>query len=127
MGTAMIVAIPTMSALPTTEPAAASEDRLGAQAPPNWQKNAVFYEKSDIEALRTPKSPPLLAEIADQVLIDSRELLHKTWSEIDETKEDLAKVVWKGMDPDRIRHADRVILPGVGAFADRLRCHRLIE
>ena len=28
-----------------------SEDRLGAQAPPNWQKNAVFYEKSDIEAL----------------------------------------------------------------------------
>ncbi len=28
-----------------------SEDRLGAQSPPNWQKNAVFYEKSDIEAL----------------------------------------------------------------------------
>jgi hypothetical protein len=28
-----------------------SEDRLGAQAPPNWQKNAVFYDKSDVEAL----------------------------------------------------------------------------
>jgi hypothetical protein len=28
-----------------------SEDRLGAQAPPNWQKNAVFYDASDIDAL----------------------------------------------------------------------------
>ena len=28
-----------------------SEDRLGAQAPPDWQKNAVFYDKSDVEAL----------------------------------------------------------------------------
>jgi DNA topoisomerase-1 len=37
-----------------------------------------------------------------EVVADSRELLHKTWSEIDETKEDLAKVVWKGMDQDRI-------------------------
>ena len=38
----------------------------------------------------------------DEVVGDSRDLLHKTWSEIDETKEDLAKVVWKGMDEDRI-------------------------
>ena len=37
-----------------------------------------------------------------EVVGDSRDLLHKTWSEIDETKEDLAKVVWKGMDEDRI-------------------------
>ena len=37
-----------------------------------------------------------------EVVADSRDLLHKTWSEIDETKEDLAKVVWKGMDQDRI-------------------------
>ena len=36
------------------------------------------------------------------VVGESRDLLHKTWSEIDETKEDLAKVVWKGMDEDRI-------------------------
>ena len=28
-----------------------SEDRLGAQAPPDWQKNAVFYGAGDIEAL----------------------------------------------------------------------------
>jgi DNA topoisomerase-1 len=37
-----------------------------------------------------------------EVVGDSRDLLHKTWAEIDETKEDLAKVVWKGMDEDRI-------------------------
>ena len=37
-----------------------------------------------------------------EVVGESRDLLHKTWSEIDETKEDLAKVVWKGMDEDRI-------------------------
>jgi hypothetical protein len=28
-----------------------SEERLGAQAPPNWQKNAIIYEASDIENL----------------------------------------------------------------------------
>jgi len=37
-----------------------------------------------------------------EVVGDSRDLLHKTWSEIDESREDLAKVVWKGMDEDRI-------------------------
>ena len=37
-----------------------------------------------------------------QVVGDSRDLLHKTWSAIDESSEDLAKVVWKGMDEDRI-------------------------
>jgi DNA topoisomerase-1 len=37
-----------------------------------------------------------------EVVGESRDLLHKTWTEIDETKEDLAKVVWKGMDEDRI-------------------------
>ncbi len=36
------------------------------------------------------------------VVGESRDLLHKTWSEIDEKREDLAKVVWKGMDEDRI-------------------------
>jgi len=38
----------------------------------------------------------------DGVVGDSRDLLHRTWSEIDESKEDLAKVVWAGMDQDRI-------------------------
>jgi DNA topoisomerase I len=37
-----------------------------------------------------------------EVVGESRELLHTTWSEIDESKEDLAKVVWKGMDEDRV-------------------------
>ncbi len=38
----------------------------------------------------------------DDVVGDSRDLLHRTWSEIDERREDLAKVVWAGMDQDRI-------------------------
>jgi DNA topoisomerase I len=38
----------------------------------------------------------------DGVVGDSRDLLHKTWSEIDASREDLAKVVWAGMDQDRI-------------------------
>ncbi len=37
-----------------------------------------------------------------KVVGDSRDLLHRTWSEIDGSREDLAKVVWKGMDEDRI-------------------------
>jgi DNA topoisomerase-1 len=38
----------------------------------------------------------------DGVVGESRDLLHKTWSEIDSSREDLAKVVWAGMDQDRI-------------------------
>ncbi|HJX32852.1 MAG TPA: DNA topoisomerase I [Solirubrobacterales bacterium] len=38
----------------------------------------------------------------DGVVGESRDLLHKTWSEIDSRREDLAKVVWAGMDQDRI-------------------------
>jgi DNA topoisomerase-1 len=38
----------------------------------------------------------------DQVVGDSRELLHNTYSDIDASREDLAKVVWAGMDQDRI-------------------------
>lgn len=29
----------------------ASENRLGAQAPPDWQKNAVFYNEADVKSL----------------------------------------------------------------------------
>ncbi len=36
------------------------------------------------------------------VVGESRDLLHKTWTEIDGSREDLAKVIWKGMDEDRI-------------------------
>jgi len=37
-----------------------------------------------------------------EVVGESRDLLHRTWTEIDGSREDLAKVVWKGMDEDRI-------------------------
>jgi len=37
-----------------------------------------------------------------EVVGESRDLLHKTWTEIDGSREDLAKVIWKGMDEDRI-------------------------
>ena len=38
----------------------------------------------------------------DDVVGDSRKLLHRTYDEIDDSREDLAKVVWAGMDLDRI-------------------------
>ncbi len=37
----------------------------------------------------------------DEVVGDSRKLLHQTYDEIDEHREDLAKVVWAGMDEDK--------------------------
>jgi DNA topoisomerase-1 len=37
----------------------------------------------------------------DEVVGDSRKLLHRTYDEIDEHREDLAKVVWAGMDEDK--------------------------
>ncbi|MEK6278348.1 MAG: DNA topoisomerase I [Actinomycetota bacterium] len=37
----------------------------------------------------------------DDVVGDSRELLHQAYNEIDESREDLAKVVWAGMDEDK--------------------------
>ncbi len=38
----------------------------------------------------------------DEVVAESREFLHKTFANISEKREDLAKVVWAGMDLDRI-------------------------
>ena len=38
----------------------------------------------------------------ESVVGDSRKLLHKTTDKIEESREDLAKVVWAGMDKDRI-------------------------
>ena len=37
----------------------------------------------------------------DDVVGDSRKLLHQTYDEIDGSREDLAKVVWAGMDEDK--------------------------
>jgi DNA topoisomerase-1 len=38
----------------------------------------------------------------DDVLKISREMLHSTYDEVSENEEDLAKVIWEGMDLDRI-------------------------
>jgi DNA topoisomerase-1 len=68
--------------------------------------------KKYVPRMATPEMTAQLEEEMDQIAAgamtkdsvvgDSRELLHKTWGEIDESREDLAKVVWKGMDEDRI-------------------------
>jgi len=74
----------------------------------------AMYEafKKYVPAMATPEMTAQLESEMDQIAAgemtkdgvvgDSRELLHKTWTEIDESREDLAKVVWKGMDEDRI-------------------------
>jgi DNA topoisomerase I len=74
----------------------------------------ALYEafKNYVPAMATPEMTATLEAEMDriaagqmtkgEVVGDSRDLLHKTWSEIDESREDLAKVIWKGMDEDRI-------------------------
>jgi len=74
----------------------------------------AMYEafRKYVPAMATPEMTATLEAEMDQIAAgemtkdgvvgDSRELLHSTWSEIDESREDLAKVVWKGMDEDRI-------------------------
>ncbi len=74
----------------------------------------AMYEafKKYVPAMATPEMTATLEAEMDQIAAgemtkdgvvgDSRELLHSTWSEIDESREDLAKVVWAGMDQDRI-------------------------
>src|SRR6478609_206614 len=74
----------------------------------------ALYEgfKNFVPAMATPEMTAQLESEMDQIAAgemtkdgvvgDSRELLHKTWTEIDASREDLAKVVWKGMDEDRI-------------------------
>jgi DNA topoisomerase-1 len=68
--------------------------------------------KNYVPAMATPEMTAQLEAEMDRiaqgdamkgsVVGESRELLHKTWTEIDKAREDLAKVVWKGMDEDRI-------------------------
>ncbi len=74
----------------------------------------ALYEafKNYVPAMATPEMTAQLEAEMDRIAAgemtkgsvvgESRDLLHKTWSEIEESKEDLAKVVWKGMDEDRI-------------------------
>ena len=73
-----------------------------------------MYEafKNYVPAMATPEMTAQLEAEMDRIAAgemtkgavvgESRDLLHKTWTEIDESREDLAKVIWKGMDEDRI-------------------------
>ncbi len=74
----------------------------------------ALYEafKNFVPAMATPEMTAQLEAEMDRiaagemtkgaVVSESRDLLHKTWTEIDGSREDLAKVIWKGMDEDRI-------------------------
>jgi DNA topoisomerase-1 len=74
----------------------------------------ALYEafKNFVPAMATPEMTAQLEAEMDRIAAgemtkgsvvgESRELLHKTWTEIDGSREDLAKVIWKGMDEDRI-------------------------
>ena len=74
----------------------------------------ALYEafKNYVPAMATPEMTAQLEAEMDRIAAgemtkgavvgESRELLHKTWTEIDGSREDLAKVIWKGMDEDRI-------------------------
>jgi len=74
----------------------------------------ALYEgfKNYVPAMATPEMTATLEAEMDRIAAgemtkgavvgESRELLHKTWDEIDQRREDLAKVIWKGMDEDRI-------------------------
>ncbi|HEY5053963.1 MAG TPA: DNA topoisomerase I [Solirubrobacterales bacterium] len=68
--------------------------------------------KNFVPAMATPEMTAQLEAEMDRIAAgemtkgavvgESRDLLHKTWAEIDGSREDLAKVIWKGMDEDRI-------------------------
>jgi DNA topoisomerase-1 len=78
------------------------------------ETGVAMYEafKKYVPRMATPEMTAQLEEEMDRiasgqmtkgkVVGDSRELLHKTWTEIDAAREDLARVVWGGMDQDRI-------------------------
>jgi DNA topoisomerase I len=68
--------------------------------------------KNYVPAMATPEMTAQLEAEMDRIAAgemtkgavvgESRDLLHKTWTEIDGSREDLAKVIWKGMDEDRV-------------------------
>jgi DNA topoisomerase-1 len=74
----------------------------------------ALYEafKNYVPAMATPEMTAQLEAEMDRIAAgemskgavvgESRDLLHKTWTEIDSSREELAKVIWKGMDEDRI-------------------------
>src|SRR4051812_7917177 len=78
------------------------------------ETGVALYEafKNYVPAMATPEMTAQLEAEMDRIAAgemskgrvvgESRELLHKTWTEIDGSREELAKVIWKGMDEDRI-------------------------
>jgi DNA topoisomerase I len=74
----------------------------------------ALYEafKNYVPAMATPEMTAQLEAEMDRIAAgemtkgavvgESRDLLHRTWTEIDASREDLARVIWKGMDEDRI-------------------------
>ncbi len=85
-----------------------------ANPPVPSETGIAMYEafKRYVPRMATPEMTAQLEEEMDRIAAgemtkdgvvgDSRDLLHRTWSEIDSSREDLAKVVWAGMDQDRI-------------------------
>jgi DNA topoisomerase I len=85
-----------------------------ANPPVPSETGIAMYEafRKYVPRMATPEMTAQLEEEMDQIAAgemtkdgvvgDSRDLLHRTWSEIDASREDLAKVVWAGMDQDRI-------------------------
>ncbi len=78
------------------------------------ETGVAMYEafKKFVPRMATPEMTAQLEEEMDhiaagemtkgKVVSDSRDLLHKTWTEIDGHREDLARVVWGGMEQDRV-------------------------
>lgn len=85
-----------------------------ANPPAPSETGIAMYEafRKYVPRMATPEMTAQLEQEMDRIAAgemtkadvvgDSRDLLHRTWSEIDERREDLAKVVWAGMDQDRI-------------------------
>jgi DNA topoisomerase-1 len=78
------------------------------------ETGVAMYEafKKYVPRMATPEMTAQLEEEMDRIAAgemtkgkvvgDSRELLHKTWTEIDAARDDLARVVWGGMEQDRV-------------------------
>ena len=85
-----------------------------ANPPVPSETGIAMYEafRKYVPRMATPEMTAQLEQEMDRIAAgelkkadvvgDSRDLLHRTWSEIEERREDLAKVVWAGMDQDRI-------------------------
>jgi DNA topoisomerase-1 len=85
-----------------------------ANPPVPSETGIAMYEafKQFVPEMATPEMTARLEEEMDQiasgkmtkdsVVGDSRQLLHQTYNDIDSSRDDLAKVVWAGMDLDRI-------------------------